>query len=1077
MRKMKQTIKTLTLLLTAAIVFGTMSCEVGLGSSVDTERPALEITYPPKGAVIRDTFVLAGTVSDDVGVKSMKVTLTHKTLKTLESKVYSTEKGEVKLDSVSDWRKGTTWSVNIGKKDTGSTLYNGWDLPDGEYFIDVEAFDVESSTTTRSSIKIDNTAPVFLLENITSLGSVQVDDKISTLGQKINLRGKLQDDNGISKIYFDVYDENKTFIGSSSVDYKQSNDIILAQYKTKGSATTDEEKLLAENYNLIYFGHKEYRDEDTIPVTNPPIKTRYFSVYLTDTAREYNDVSIENGKEGGNKTEKIYMNTTDFGSEGINIDDLSAYAKQLTSNPSLDATLKNLEGSSIIQTSVPNNFNNYAKVKINPEISPKWSVSAYAIKIDNTGKDFPECYISDSGVPALINFQSGNDSVAFRESDIRIILATLTEKITGDYTALVETDENKLRTAKVGENENVIVLKDYNEGSTEAKTLWNPNFLFKNGELKVPNRYRIMIFGKDVNGVDFCEDNGSMYGIKACRTGNATEIKFNTENDKWIGPKDESFDLEFNVDSKGENISAGYPQVTVIVLDKENNKISEIENSNFKWIDKDGNDISSFKGDTNKVTLKNAAGGNLPMPQEGQKYIYQISVKVNTDSGLTSQSYYNINVDRKAPIIKAGNPSPYIYEESKVKLNGIENVSVEFEDDKGVDKAYYKASWQSEYTEIGLTENEDKKTGIISLDTVTPNITDNTDVTLKVKAVDVFGNEKEETYSFTVDQKTDQPKLELGLSIGSGVTYSTNNINLSTTQISGNVTDDDGNSDIEIKITDKNDNLIRDFVKISENTSGTFRFKLSDKFNNTSLLTKDGKYKLYFRATDKTGSGYTNSKYITPNPYLVLVDGTDPIFGDTVTVKSDGKTLDEDAQNKVYYVKKGKSAEVTVRLTEGNLSEVKVNNSSDNITKTLDANSTTEWTVKYTWTPSASETSGRKDVKFVATDESSKSSDKTIYIYYDADEPEITNVKLNPIIDSYKTYSNVVNGIVTLTADVKDNDQISEIEVSAKDKNNKEGIPEATKKISANVLSKTGVKINTTELADGTLTVTVKATD
>ena len=44
MRKMKQTIKTLTLLLTAAIVFGTMSCEVGLGSSVDTERPALEIT-------------------------------------------------------------------------------------------------------------------------------------------------------------------------------------------------------------------------------------------------------------------------------------------------------------------------------------------------------------------------------------------------------------------------------------------------------------------------------------------------------------------------------------------------------------------------------------------------------------------------------------------------------------------------------------------------------------------------------------------------------------------------------------------------------------------------------------------------------------------------------------------------------------------------------------------------------------------------------------------------------------------------------------------------------------------------
>ena len=99
-------------------ILAILSCEVGLGASVDTERPTLNITYPPKGAIIMDTFTLAGTVSDDIGVSYINVTLTHKTLKT--EYVYKSQDGQVTIEQPSGkWSQGTRWTASIGKKEEG----------------------------------------------------------------------------------------------------------------------------------------------------------------------------------------------------------------------------------------------------------------------------------------------------------------------------------------------------------------------------------------------------------------------------------------------------------------------------------------------------------------------------------------------------------------------------------------------------------------------------------------------------------------------------------------------------------------------------------------------------------------------------------------------------------------------------------------------------------------------------------------------------------------------------------------------------------------------------------------------
>ena len=67
--------KTTTLIAFALGALTIISCEVGMGAAVDTAIPTIEISYPPKNAIIRDTFIAAGICSDDLGVTSVSVTL------------------------------------------------------------------------------------------------------------------------------------------------------------------------------------------------------------------------------------------------------------------------------------------------------------------------------------------------------------------------------------------------------------------------------------------------------------------------------------------------------------------------------------------------------------------------------------------------------------------------------------------------------------------------------------------------------------------------------------------------------------------------------------------------------------------------------------------------------------------------------------------------------------------------------------------------------------------------------------------------------------------------------------------
>ena len=67
--------KKIIVALTALFSILTISCEIGLGSSVDTDPPALNILNPPVDAIIRDDFSIGGTWSDDGTIESIAVEL------------------------------------------------------------------------------------------------------------------------------------------------------------------------------------------------------------------------------------------------------------------------------------------------------------------------------------------------------------------------------------------------------------------------------------------------------------------------------------------------------------------------------------------------------------------------------------------------------------------------------------------------------------------------------------------------------------------------------------------------------------------------------------------------------------------------------------------------------------------------------------------------------------------------------------------------------------------------------------------------------------------------------------------
>ncbi len=251
-----------------------ISCEIGLGSSVDTDPPSLTISNPPVDAIIRDDFAISGTWTDDGEIGSISVDLS-RTDGNGDTFSFSGTFAE-------DSRKGGsgTWGIDIPAKSSSIT--------DGTYQAVVTIKDATGRTTIQNTtFTIDNTAPILILQRPATDVSTTDEASIDTYGKILSLEGRAADDNNIDHIDVKIYS-----------DAAKSNLLHTINLKNVPlSIALDAAKWGDEAYNTIYG-------------TTVGDKRRYYcSIEAYDSAQRYPaDGSAQSDEDkNGNCAEEYYL--------------------------------------------------------------------------------------------------------------------------------------------------------------------------------------------------------------------------------------------------------------------------------------------------------------------------------------------------------------------------------------------------------------------------------------------------------------------------------------------------------------------------------------------------------------------------------------------------------------------------------------------------------------------------------------------------------------------------------------------------------------------------------------------------
>ncbi len=1025
-----------------------LSCEIGLGAAVDTERPKLQITYPPKGAVIMDNFTLAGTVSDDVGLNYLKVTLTNKDLKTTYT--YSSKEGQVLwVDPGKNWSKGTTWTASIGKKTEGQTLYNGWDLPDGEYFIDVEANDGYGTTSDRRSVTIDNTPPVFIVENLVSIEGNT--NKPSIFGHKINLLGQAKDESGLSKVFFSAFDENGTEIISSKLDYEYtSNGVVLARFSSS-EPQAPVEKTLAENFNVIYgtsFDSEEIKD----------VKDRYLTVQLSDTARKYNSPVFEAlgeeaektlGTGDGNLATEMYLKTQEFKQEGISIDELKEYRKQLNQNDEMTAKLSGLASTSIAAANYTGSFSNVTKFQINPKLEPTWYINDFE---KQDAKPFETLYV---GSPLTFHFEWGNNQQQFRPSNIQIVLARLNVNADETYETVLTKEELENITES---SDDAIILVKKGEWSEDVTETFTKSVVIDDPLIRTPSSYRIFVFGHDgsgSSGLSFEEKNNNVYGFKAKKNAQVPKIVFLSAKDEkdengvllpkdgsGIGRGNEHIKFWFKVLTDGEKLEE-LPEIEVklgdkvLLLDKQESSYFMLERHP-EVLPEDPQKETDGDKEKFSYTFKWVLNKNpeVPLPTKetseewNDEFDFSITVKAKDLGGGESENTITFELDNKEPEITIEPVAIPDMTKTGNKLNGKVEIPVSFSDnnpkvsDDGKNLAAYTVYNETKDSKYNSGTVENEKNIVLETSTFPE------EIWLEVSVTDKFGNTGKVLKKYEVDQETDRPVLSFG-NLKEGLnSFGIKNNNI----IETSVTDDDEDfGKIEVRVRDAAAAEWADeetgwyTIKTGKTTANwNFTKELVESDPASALIPGDGKYKVQFRATDSvdlsTGS-------VVSAVYEVIADSTKPVFeAESVT--------DAVADGSEYYVKKDTTAKISVPLTEKNLKSEKnlkfVTVNGQVITPELVSEEDGKYNVKYDWVP-GNKDSGIYELEFVAEDESGNSNFKTVTMHYVKELPVISEIEITPEVLS----GNKVNGIISYKGSIdqsKNDTKIKKINLALKQK-------------------------------------------
>ncbi|MEL3906751.1 MAG: Ig-like domain-containing protein [Treponema sp.] len=475
----------------AAAVFLILFCttckgSIGLGGTVDIDRPSITVDSPPIKAVVRNSFTLKGTLKDDVEVSKVNVIISWPGM----------DKSLVKNASVDN--AAGTWSIVLNEPGPDG----GFPLKDGTYTFQIQAVDgTGKDSIVDTKFDIDNTPPLLVLTRPSTLSGQGSPD---VFGDEFRLEGQVSDLSGASKLSI-------TGTGTDGTEAKIALQNIPPTIRLKVDSFSDE---VSPFYRALY-GNESDAGE----------KPFSYTLEITDNAKEYDSPHSDNRKDEGNRTGVYYLydDIYDLLKE-YTVEQLYAYLSGRAETvpagrsaaSSVPDTLKNLK--KILKQKAVDGKERKGSFGLNPSKSPRFSIEGYAqFSLDNVSKA-PEVY---NETPLTIKLTQNLDKVPLRElSKYRFYLIEA-QKYKDTYSIKHDFDINDPATF---ESADFIEIKP--EGKKQGgSALFNiilKDTMTDGGQtvsIRYGTPYVLLVAGADIEKNKLAPQSAGVYGFKLVKAG------------------------------------------------------------------------------------------------------------------------------------------------------------------------------------------------------------------------------------------------------------------------------------------------------------------------------------------------------------------------------------------------------------------------------------------------------------------------------------------------------------------------------------------------------------------------------
>lgn len=880
----------------SAIFMLFFACSVGLGESVDTEVPKIEITYPPASRAVRDWFLLAGTCSDDKGVDSI----------TVSAENISTNKTIV-IGTVSPAKDGS-WSIRINEKDENGNFK----LKDGTYTFSAVAKDSskQNSAPNYRTLEIDNTPPVFVIKNPgTTNGSAP-----ASFGSILKIVGAAADDHEIYELSLAVYDspamegEPKAVLSEKNVDKTDGINVTLARYNIDVENDPSKADELHKNYVKLY------------DVTGGGDQQFYASVTLKDSAEVWQDSKKSQADSIGNSTDgALYLNDSVYDKlMGKNSEyKLTAadFMKLLngTFNSSAGSADRSAASSSggvldektqaeilnILSANRTDTLKNPVAFKLNKDANPSYEIMGFAFKSGDIATFGSHKAAKQSSL--TFKASAGRDGTSVKPTSLKVYLfgpydscaAETLEKIRTDpesfYESSMKEAEEAAKNSMGGGNptEELVagfstarIIADYSESGASSTETFTESIELPNTITK-GKFYALAASGEDIDGLSLATQN--YYGFVGESAGTPPAVSITGFADGVM--KNSVSKIKVSGTLKSEETELAGVAYSVVVFDEIASKTvgtitGEVSSDNFT-LDSKRLSASWEVQDILKGTLSYENGYAAFEPEGGNRFKYTVTVTGKDTTGLVSKDTRSFMVDRKVPEIKINDITPVAKKEteadgtvSKYIVNGKIKFSTVVTDTnlKNV-KVTVTDGTKSETLFEGNSSTIEKE-----IDTT--KYKDENFLTFKVEAEDSAENTASSETDVWVNQKTDIPEIkftngksaeELGGSEWANVTNGQNVFGIENNNFANfSITDDDGLSLVRVTVFDENKKQIGsegavsvadaqlqaqpDSENAKESAANPVEYKVSGGSTSYALAyklpQKAGKYKILIEVFD-----------------------------------------------------------------------------------------------------------------------------------------------------------------------------------------------------------------------------------